>query len=96
MSRAEVIKIKWELPDKSDVVGYYFVMESEHGVTVKTDIGFRKEYSVDILEDRYYIFRVIPYNARKIEGLASNVIKYKTKKFEKVLVLPTPSIRLEK
>lgn len=95
-ANAEIIKIKWETPKNSDVAGYFFVMESENGVAVKTDIGFRGEYSVDILEDRYYTFKVIPYGFNREEGLPSNIIKYKTQKTEKPIVLPKPLIRLEK
>lgn len=95
--QAEDLTIKWAAPPKkSDIVGYYFLLESQSGVTVKNDIGFRTKYTFSILDDRWYQIKIVPYSINKVEGEPSNVLKYKANQKPVKIELPAPSISIEK
>lgn len=94
---AEDLTIKWDAPPKkSDIVGYYFILESASGLSLKTDIGLSTSHKFSVLEDRWYQIKIVPYSRNKTEGEPSNVIKYKTNQKLVKLNLTKPNISLGK
>jgi hypothetical protein len=89
------VTVCWQNLPKSDIVGYFFEIKSESGLSIRRDIGRVDRLTLDVSENKQYIFFIIPYDKNKKEGKPSNIIKYKYEPTIEVPNLPTPTIRIK-
>jgi len=95
-SFADPVKITWVIPEKSDIRGYFFELESESGLKVRDDIGLKNHHTIDLIKNKRYKIKIIPYDFMKREGAPSNMIDYIIEEKAKKINLPAPIIRVEK
>lgn len=94
-SFADSVKISWTIPEKTDICGYFFELESESGLKVRSDIGLKNHHSFELIKNKRYKIKIIPYDSLKREGSSSNVIDYIIEGKEKRINLPAPIIKIQ-
>lgn len=91
------LTIEWLVPTKTnDIRGYFFSLESESGVKSKSDIGFCRSHTFNVIPGRKYRISITPYDSFKNEGKPSNVIEYCHTNSPVVVSLPKPNIYISK
>lgn len=93
---ADLVKVSWEIAKDSDIRGYFFELESESGLKVRDDIGLKNHHTIDLIKNKRYKIKIIPYDFMKREGSPSNMIDYIIEEKAKKISLPAPIIRVEK